>query len=97
MSIIDTVESATECIAGKARHNASGQPENQQGYDVKLFFENCIVFGKMQGIKRHEKRMKSVKLQTENKHRTFTLALQRRVAFRARNDEIREGKGKHEN
>ena len=77
--------------ARQARERTAGRPE---GHDVKVFLENCTTFGKMQGIKRHEKRMKSVKLQTENKHRTFTLALQRRMhsacaktrAFRARND-----------
>ena len=67
----------THCREGKAqRKRVTGRPG---GHDVKAHFENCIVFGKMQGIKRHEKHMKSVKLQTENKHRTFTLALKRRA------------------
>ena len=50
----------------------------------------------MQGIKRHEKHMKSVKLQTENKHRTFTLALQDARIQRAQRPKT-EGKEKYEN
>ena len=97
MSIIVIVESATERIAGKARRNEKRTAGRPEGHDVKAHFENCIVFGKMQGIKRHEKHMKSVKLQTENKHRTFTLALQDARIPRAQRPK-REGKEKnHEN
>lgn len=67
MCIIDSVEGKRASIAGKARQarkRTAGRPE---GHDVKAHFENCIVFGKMQGIKRHEKHMKRVKLQTDYK------------------------------
>ena len=85
----------THCREGKAqRKRVTGRPE---GHDVKAHFENCTTFGKMWGIMRGEQHAESAKPQTDYKSRTLTLALQRRDAFCARNDEIREGKGKHEN
>ena len=98
MCIIGIVESATERIAGKARRNASGTAGRPEGHDDKTHFENCITFGKMWGIMRGEKARRKCKATNRNKHRTFTLALQRLShsakaktrAFRARNDKNRK-------
>ena len=65
-----------------------------KGYDVKVFLENCITFGKMWGIMRGEKHAESAKPQTEISiehlhllYKDFRIQRkQRRDAFRARND-----------
>ena len=76
MSIIDIVEGATECIAGKARHNGKRTTGRPEGHDVKVFLDNYITFGQMWGIIRRRKRAGKRKATNRNKHRTFTSALQ---------------------
>ena len=91
----------------RAQRNASPgrqgatQADNRKvckGYDVKVFLDNYITFGKMWGIMRGEKHAESAKPQTEISieplhllYKDFRIQRkQRRDAFCARNDKNRK-------